>query len=199
MTSSRLAMEASGCDGEAERLERGGRGVELAESAIDEDEAGHRLVFFGDAFVAAGDDLAHRGEIVDAVDGLDLKFAIGGLVHRAVFPDDHGGDGLRALDVGDVETLDAAGKFGEHEDVLQALLNGFLTGLEDAEALVVALLGVLAGEVDERAFFSALRDGDFDLVAGAFGEQSCERRAIGEVDGDERWCAGRIAGRCRAA
>ena len=142
----------------------------------------HRLVLFGDALVAAGDDLAHRGEVVDSLDGLDLEFAIGGFVHRAVFPHDHGGDRLRALDVRDVEALDAAGQFGQREDVLQALLDRFLAGLQDAEALIVALLRVLPGEVDERAFFSALRDGDLDLVAGAFAEQSGERGAVGEVD-----------------
>jgi hypothetical protein len=65
-------------------------------------------VFFLEALVAAADDLAHGGEVVDAGDGLDLEFAIVGLLHRAVFPDDHGGDGFRALDVRDVEALDAA-------------------------------------------------------------------------------------------
>ena len=185
--------------GNAYSLERGSCGVKLAESAVDEDEAGHRLVFFGDAFVAAADDLAHGGEIVDALDGLDLKFAVVGLLHRAVFPDDHGGDGFRALDVGDVEALDAAGEFGEGEDVLQGFLDCLLAGLEDAEALVVALLGVLAGEVDERALFSALGDGEFDFVPGAFAEQSRKGRAVGKVDRDVDACAARSAGRCRAA
>ncbi len=62
-----------------------------------------------EAFVAAVDDLAHGGEVVDAGDGLDLELAVVGLLHRAVFPDDHGGDGFGALDVGDVEALDAVG------------------------------------------------------------------------------------------
>ena len=39
-------------------------GVELADAAVDEDEAGERLVFFEDAFVAAGDGFAHGGEVV---------------------------------------------------------------------------------------------------------------------------------------
>ena len=69
-------------------------------------------------------------------DGHHLEFAVGGLVHLAVFPDDHGGYGFSALDVGDVEALDAAGQFGEHEGVGEGFLDGFARGLEDAEALV---------------------------------------------------------------
>ncbi len=138
-----------------------------------------------EAFVAAADDLAHGGEVVDAGDGLDLEFAVVGLLHRAVFPDDHGGDGLGALDVGDVEALDAAGEFFEGECVLQGFLNGLHAGLEDAEALVVGLLGVLADEVDEGALFAALRGEDLDAAVGAFGEQLGEDGAVGEVDGDQ--------------
>ena len=57
-------------------------------------------------------------------------------------------------------------------------------GLEDAEALVVGLLGVLADEVDEGALVAALGGGDFDLVADAFAEGVGEQLAVGEVDGD---------------
>jgi hypothetical protein len=58
-------------------------------------------------------------------------------------------------------------------------------GLEDAEALVVGLLGVEADEIDERAFFTALGGEDFDAMGCAFGEEVCEEGAVGEVDGDE--------------
>jgi hypothetical protein len=143
----------------------------------------------GCAFRAGGgsgdDDFAHGGEIVDAEDGHDFEFAVELLVHLAVFPDDERGHGFGALDVGDVEALDAAGQLGEHEGVGERFLNGLAAGLEDAEALDVGLLGVLAGEVDEGALFSALRDGDFDAMAGALGEQGGERFAVVEVDGDE--------------
>jgi len=43
---------------------------------------------------------------------------------------------------------------------LQGFLDGLGVGLQDSEALVVRLLGVGAGEIDEFAFVSALRDGD---------------------------------------
>ena len=118
-------------------------------------------------------------------DGHHLELAIGRLVHLAVFPDDQRGHGFSALDVGDVEALDAAGQLGQHERVGEGFLNGLARGLEHAEALRVGLLGVLAGEIDEGALFAALRDGDFDAVAGALGEQRGEGFAVVEVDGDE--------------
>ena len=59
-------------------------------------------------------------------------------------------------------------------------------GLEDAETLVVGLLGVLADEVDEGAFVAALGGGDFDFVASErFAEfRSARSCAVGEVYGD---------------
>ena len=134
--------------------------------------------------VAAGDDLAHGGEVVDALDGFDFEFAVGALFHFAVFPDHHGGDGFRALDVGDVEALDGAGQVFEHERVLEGFLDGLAAGGQDAEALVVTLLCVLGGEVDEGTLFAALGDGDFYAMFGVVGEEAGEGGAVGEVDGD---------------
>ena len=189
--------------GEAELFKRRGCRVELAEAAVDEDERGH-LASFGavsrariavgcfhqlrwagllqDALVAAADDLAHGGEVVDAGDGLHLEFAVVGLLHRAVLPHHHRGDRLRALDVRDVEALDAARQLGQHEQVLQRFLNRLLRGLQHAEALIVALLRVLADEVDQRTLLATLRRGDLHAMAGALGEQMAERLAIREVD-----------------
>ena len=65
----------------------------------------------------------------------------------------------------DVEALDAAGQFGEHEGVREDSWMALREGLEDAESLDVGLLGVLSGEVDEGTFFAALGNGDFDSVA----------------------------------
>jgi hypothetical protein len=103
-----LGDGGEGLRGEAEGFEGIGGGVELAEAAIDEDEGRELPLFFFQALVAAVDYLAHGGEIVYAEDGHDFEFAVGGLVHLAIFPDDEGGDGFRALDVGDIEALDAA-------------------------------------------------------------------------------------------
>jgi hypothetical protein len=159
--------------------------VKLAQSAIDQHQRGHGLLLFEQAAIAARDHLAHGGEVVHAGDGFDFELAIGLLVHLAVFPDHQRGHRLRALDVGDVEALDAAGQLGEHERVGQRLLNGLARGLQHAEALNVRLLGVLAGQIDERAFFSALRDGDLDAMAGALGEQGGQGFAVVEVRRDE--------------
>ena len=94
------------------------------------------------------------------VDGPDDELAIVGLLHLAIFPDDHRRDGFRSLNVGDVEALDALGEFGQRERVLEGFLDGARIGLQNAETLVVRLLGVGSGQVDEFAFVSALRDGD---------------------------------------
>lgn len=166
--------------------------MELTEASVDEDEGGKGLLVglnfrafaVFQSLVAAVDDFAHGGEVVDAGDGFDLEFAVVGFLHGAVFPDDHGGDGFGALDVGDVEALDAGGRLSEGEGVLEGVGDGALGGLEDTEALVVGLLGVLADEVDEGAFFAALGGGDLDAVAGAFGEEIGEEGAVGEVDGE---------------
>ena len=86
--------------------------------------------------------------------------------------------------MGDVETLDAAGRLGEVEDVLEGVDDELLGGLEDAETLIVGLTGVLADEVDEGALVAALRGGDLDAVFGALGEELGKEGAVGEVDGD---------------
>ena len=128
-----LGDRGQGLRGQAEGFKGFGSGMKLAQAAIDEDERGEGLGFLGagsfglpgprigtggtrfivqlfeEAAIAARDYLAHGGEVVDAGHCLDFEFAIGLLVHLAVFPDHHRGHGLSALDVGDVEALDAAG------------------------------------------------------------------------------------------
>ncbi len=86
---------------------------------------GHWLVFFLEAPVAARDDFAHGGEVVDADDGPDVELAVVATFHLAVFPHDHGGDGLRTLDVRDVEALDALWAVRAS---ISAVLRGFLDG-----------------------------------------------------------------------
>ena len=137
------------------------------------------------AAVAALDHFAHGGEIVDAGDGLHFEFAIGRLIHLAVFPDDERGDGLCALNVRNVKTFNAARQLREHERVGERLLNSLARRLQHAEALRVGLVSVLGGEIDQGFFVAALRDRDFDLVTCALSEQRRERLAVVEIDGDE--------------
>jgi hypothetical protein len=87
--------------------------------------------------------------------------------------------------MGDVEALDAAGELFEGKGILEGFGDGLLRGDEDAEALIVRLLGVLADKVDEGTLFAALRDSDVDAVAALFGERISEKLAVGEIDRDE--------------
>ncbi len=50
-----------------ERLECLRGGVQLAEAAVDQDQARHLLLFFLNTLVAARDHFAHGSEVVDAV------------------------------------------------------------------------------------------------------------------------------------
>src|SRR5277367_3083544 len=156
------------CDG-GERLvddldgfEGLGGGVELAQSAVDQDQTRHRLLLFSEAFVTAGYHFAHGCEIVHSGNGLDDEFAIIRFFHHAIFPNDHGCDRLRSLNMGNVEALDALWEFRERQRILKGFLNGAGIWLQHLETLIVRLLSVGAGEVDKFAFFSALRDSDVD-------------------------------------
>src|SRR5580704_1408400 len=178
-----------------QRVERGGGGVQLSEAAIDQHQARHRLLivnplFFLHTFVAARDHFAHRSEIVDALDGADDEFPVVRLFHLAVFPHHHRRDGLGALNVRDVETLDALGQFGQAERFLQFFLNLARVGLEHAEALVVRLLGIVARKIDQRTLVPTLRDenmhacGADTLVRLLLREQVLKSLAVLEIDGD---------------
>ena len=59
------------------------------------------------------------------------------------------------------------GGSGRRERVLQGFLDGACVGLQHAETLVVGLLGVVAGEIDQLALVSALRDGDVDACGSS--------------------------------
>src|ERR1022692_1060049 len=148
------------------RFEGLGSGVELSEAAVDQHQAGRGLFFFLLTLVTARDYLAHGGEIVHAGDGLDDELAIVRLFHLAVFPDHHRGYRFRSLNVRNVETLDALGQLGQRERVLEGFLNGARIWLENAETLVVGLLGVGPGEIDQFALAPARRRGNIPWWAG---------------------------------
>src|ERR1019366_5083809 len=76
--------------------------VQLSESAINQHQAGHSLIFFLDALVAARDYFAHGGEIVHAYNGADDELAVVGLLYLAFFPNYHRSYGFGALNMGDV-------------------------------------------------------------------------------------------------
>ena len=159
-----------------ERFEGFGGGVQLADSAVNQDQTGHRFLFFLNTAIAAGDGFAHAGEVVVLARNAavrifafaaDDEFAVVAFFHTAEFPDDHGSDGVSSLHVRDVETLDAFGLFRKIERVLQGLADGARTWLQDAEALFEGMRGIVFDEIEEGAFAAALRSADFDFVAGA--------------------------------
>src|ERR1700685_2411513 len=91
-------------------VERFGGGVELADAAVDEDQAGEGLVLGLQAAVAAFDRFLHAGKIVAQNSRrffgafghgftANDEFAVIGFFHFAGFPDDHGRDGFGALNV----------------------------------------------------------------------------------------------------
>ena len=137
-------------------------GVELSDAPVDQRQAGHGLFFFLQAFIAARDHFAHGREIVHAFDRLDNELAVIGLLHLAVFPHHHRGDGLGALNVRNVKALDPLGQFGQGKSVLERFLDQARIRLHHAEALVIRLLGIVAGEIDQLALVATLRDGDVD-------------------------------------
>ena len=106
-----------------ESLQRVRRGVQLADAAVDQDQARQRSVFLLQPGVAPCHHFAHGGEIVVAVNRADDELAVVGLLHPAVFPHHHAGHLVGALDVRDVEALDALRRLGQLERILQRLLN----------------------------------------------------------------------------
>src|SRR3954465_4562439 len=101
-----------------QRLQSLRRGVQLANAAIDQDQARHLLLLFLYTRIAARDHLAHGCEIVHAFYGTNDELAVVALLHRPVLPNHHRGYGFRALYVRYVEALDALGKVGQAKLVL---------------------------------------------------------------------------------
>lgn len=90
---------------EAEGVELGSGGVELAFAAVDDDEGREFFAEADEAGVAAADDFGDAGEVVLAFDGADAVAAVGGGVGFSVTEGDHGGDFVEVGDVGDVEAF----------------------------------------------------------------------------------------------
>src|SRR6266571_706467 len=143
-----------------------GCGVQLAEAAINEHQARHAAAIGGDALVAAGDHLAHGGEIIHPIHRADDEFAIVGFFHLTVFPNYHRSDRLRALYMGDIEALDAPGQVGKGKRVLES-----------------GLLGVVADQINERALFTTLGNQDLDAALALFREQLFQHDAVFEIYG----------------
>src|SRR5258708_5394197 len=104
--------------GDLQSFQSFGRGVKLAESTVDEYQAGERFLLIAQTLVAARDYFTHGSKVVHAFHSLHDELAVFRLVHLAVFPNHHRGHRLRALNVGNVETFNAFGNFRPTERVL---------------------------------------------------------------------------------
>src|SRR5437867_2902897 len=92
-----------------QRIESRLRRVQLSDAAINQNEVGHRELFFLDAVVASADNLAHALEIVrQAGHGPDDELPVIRLLHPAVLPYDHRCHNIAALEIGYVEAFYAA-------------------------------------------------------------------------------------------
>ena len=122
--------------------------MKLAQAAVNQHQAGHFLFFPLKALVAAVYDFAHGGKVIHAFYCTNDELTIVGLLHAPVFPHHHGGHGLRALNVGNVEALDALRQFGKDKHILQRFLNSLHVRFHHPEALIVRLLGVVSRKIE---------------------------------------------------
>src|SRR5512140_1836368 len=155
--------------------------MQLPDSSVNQDERWHRLLVFEDSLITPTHHFAHRGEIIDPGDALDLEFAIFGVAHRSVFPDHHGGHGLSTLYVRDVEAFNAFGQVRKHKNILEDRFQHVGARLHHSEPLIVRLLGIVADQIHQRAFITALRDDDVNAVATFFRQQRLECLPVLEV------------------
>src|SRR5581483_1728313 len=103
--------------------------------------------------------------------------------HRALLPHHQRRHRLRALDVRNVEALDACRWFRQRQRVLQRLLHRLGRRLQYPETLVKRLLRVLTDEIDEGPLVTALRNRDLDLVPRAVAQSVGKELAVGKSTG----------------
>ena len=118
----------------------------------------------------ATQDLLVAGEVVRALDGLDLEPAVLAGARLAVLEDDHAADRFAALEVADVVALDAERRAGQAERLGQLLERGQRLALVGQPARLLAgerLGGVPRGERQELALLAALRDAEVDRARRA--------------------------------
>ena len=124
----------------------------------------------------------HRRDVVLAVDASDHEAPVFGLAGQAVLEDDHRGDDLGALEVGDVVALDPQRHLVEPERLLD-LLEGAVAGGEVAGPLRLVegegLGGVVGHRLLQVALVAALRDADRDPAPPPLAEQLLQHVGVG--------------------
>ena len=160
-----------------ELFERLRRGVQLADSAVDQDQARHRL-----AFRPAGGGSGARppracwrnrreqaGGFVRAFRhrvAANDEFAVVGLLHSAVFPHDHRSDRVRSLNVRNVEASRCAwaARAGRAR-IASASAMAFELGFSTRKRCMKECLRVFLHQLEERVLLPALRVQDFHAMS----------------------------------
>ncbi|CCC98265.1 protein of unknown function [Azospirillum baldaniorum] len=168
------------------------RHVELPDAAVDQHQIGPGAlrpfrVLLDRPAEAAGHDLAHHREVVaGGALGLDVELAVG-VLDEALRPgDDHGADGVGALDVGVVVDLDALRRAVQPEDRRHPVEQPRLRRTF-GQPPPMGLPRVGQGVLDDAPLVAPLGRGQFHPVAGAqrqgLGQQFLLRQVV--VDQDE--------------
>src|SRR5262245_3870426 len=168
--------------GQPQFVQRGGGRRQLSLAAVNEDQVRELFLLFQQSRIAPVDRLAHRGEIVRALDRLDDELAVIRLLHLAVFANDHPGDVLGALNVRDVERFDPMRVRRQAQGLLQFGQDLRPIRLDRAEALIEAELGVLLDQVDHLALLAPLRIEYLDAPPALFAAHLFERFAALPID-----------------
>ncbi len=144
--------------------------AELAFPSVDQDQVGPVQLLVQHPRVAAGNRLADRFEVVDLpVEAADGERAVELPVRPAVGEAHHGGDGVGALQVRDVESLDAAGESGQAQVELQPFQRR--GHLRSARRLGRLLAGVRLRHGQELRMLAALRNLHRDLPAAKLAQE----------------------------
>ena len=166
-----------------EFFEGSGGGVELADAAVNQHQPRKGAVRGLHAGIAALDGFAQAAEVVVAMLTADDELPVGRLEHPAVLPDDQGGHGIGALEMRNVETLDALGGLREAERGFQCFGDGLRAGLLHPEALLEGLPRVALHQIEEGALGAAQGRKDFQPAAGAFAKKFFQGLVVLEFQG----------------
>src|SRR5579863_5510867 len=164
-----------------ECIERRRCGVKLADSTVHQDQVRERLLLLLEPSVAPRYHLAHAGEVVVLRYRLNDELAVVRLLHAVVFPDHHGRDNVRALDVRNVEALDTLGGLREVERLGQVLDHLAGARLHHAEAPLERVAGVARHQFRHGALGSGLRRQDVQRPAALLRQHLFQHGAIVEV------------------
>ncbi len=171
---------------QAQLLEGLDRGAQLALAPVDEDEVRQILPLLQETLVPPAHDLAHGSEVVRGPrEALHPELAVVGLLRKPLLEDHHRRHDVGALDIGDVEALDASRLDLEVEDVTERPED--LLGLL-SRVLPLQLEGqarVADHEVQQAQLLPPLRGADPDPRAPALAQPGLEQLPIGQVHGEQ--------------